>query len=60
VKLGDLVKRTINGREEVALIIEEPSRIARGMLTIDHVIVMTRLGKGSWSVTEIEVVNESR
>mgnify|MGYP003627613208 FL=1 len=56
MKIGDLVKRTINGREEVALIIEEPSRITGGLLTIDHVTVMTRLGKGSWNVSKIEVV----
>jgi hypothetical protein len=60
MKLGDLVKRTINGREEVAIIIEEPSRVAMGILSIDCVTVMTRLGKGSWSVSKIEVVNESR
>jgi hypothetical protein len=56
MKIGDLVKRTINGREEVALIIEEPSRITGALLTIDHVTVMTRLGKGSWNVSKIEVV----
>jgi len=56
MKIGDLVKRTINGREEVALIIEIPSRITGALLTIDHVTVMTRHGKGSWSVSKIEVV----
>jgi hypothetical protein len=56
MKVGDLVKRTINGREEVALIIEKPSRITGGILTIDSVTVMTRHGKGRWSVSEIKVV----
>tara|TARA_Y100001951_G_scaffold86695_1_gene77235 strand:- start:499 stop:681 length:183 start_codon:yes stop_codon:yes gene_type:complete len=60
MKLGDLVKRTLNGREEVALIIEKPSRITGGILTIDSVTVMTRLGKGQWNVSKIEVINESR
>jgi len=56
MKIGDLVKRTINGREEVALIIEEPSRITGSILSFDSVTVMTRLGKGQWRVSEIKVV----
>ena len=56
MKLGDLVKRTSNGREEVAIIIEEPSRITGGILSFDSVTVMTRLGKGQWRVSKIEVV----
>jgi hypothetical protein len=56
MKIGDLVKRTINGREEVALIIEEPSRITGAILSFDSVTVMTRLGKGQWRVSEIKVV----
>ncbi len=56
MKLGDLVKRVINGREEVAIIIEEPSRITGGILSFDSVTVMTRLGKGQWRVSKIEVV----
>tara|TARA_Y100000310_G_C20588512_1_gene766691 strand:- start:42 stop:215 length:174 start_codon:yes stop_codon:yes gene_type:complete len=56
MKIGDLVKRTLNGRIEVALIIEPLSKVAMGILTIDHVTVMTRQGKGRWSVQEIEVI----
>ena len=57
MKVGDLVKRTLNGRIEVALIIEPLSKITMGILTIDHVTVMTRQGKGRWSVQEIEVIS---
>ena len=56
MKLGDLVKRTINGREEVALIIEEPNRVGGGIALIEQITVMTRMGKGSWNASQIEVV----
>ena len=56
MKVGDLVKRTINGREEVALIIEEPNRVGGGIALIEQITVMTRMGKGSWNASQIEVI----
>ena len=56
MKVGDLVKRILNGREEVALIIKEPKRVGGGIALINEVTVLTRLGKSKWGVSEIEVV----
>jgi len=60
MKVGDLVKRKLNGKNEYAVIVQILPHEENNHRSPFALKVWTRLGHGCWDARKCELANESR